>query len=199
MIASPAILRLLTASPILGLVTIGDGFIYLILQRREELGFAWFPLLSVGTMVVYMLLAVPLGALGDRIGLRTVLIGGYLALGLVYLLLVSPLHGVVSLVLVVILYGTFYAATNGVLIALAGPVIPEHLRTTGIALVQTGQALAYLVSSVAFGIAWTQWGPWVACQVSAGAVVVAIAASLVLLRRTSLSPDNDETPDEVAA
>lgn len=197
MVADPAILRLVIASSILGLVTIGDGFVYLVLQRREELGIAWFPLLSVGTMVVYMLLAVPLGALGDRIGLRTVLIGGYVALGLVYVLLVSPLHGVVSLVLVVVLYGIFYAATNGVLIALAGPVIPEHLRTTGIALVQTGRALAYLVSSVAFGIAWTQWGPWIACQVSAGAVVVAIAASLVLLQRTSFRSDpsdNDEVP-----
>lgn len=185
MIASPGILRLLIASCILGLVTIGDGFVYLVLQGREDLGIAWFPLLSVGTMVVYMLLAVPLGALGDRIGLRTVMMGGYVALGLVYLLLVSPIHGIPSLVLAVVLYGIFYAATNGVLIALAAPVIPEHLRTTGIALIQTGQALAYLVSSIAFGVAWGLWGPVVACKVSAGAVVLAIAASLFLLRRTT--------------
>ena len=185
MIASPAILRLLIASCILGLVTIGDGFVYLILQGREDLGIAWFPLLSVGTMVVYMLLAVPLGALGDRIGLRTVMMGGYVAVGLVYLLLVSPIHGIPSLGLAVVLYGIFYAATNGVLIALAGPAIPEHLRTTGIALIQTGQALAYLVSSIAFGVAWGLWGPVAACKVSAGAVVVAIAASLFLLRRTT--------------
>jgi len=184
MIASPAILRLLIASCILGLVTIGDGFVYLILQGREDLSIAWFPLLSVGTMVVYMLLAVPLGALGDRIGLRTVMMGGYLALGLVYLLLVAPIHGILSLVLAVVLYGIFYAATNGVLIALAGSVIPEHLRTTGIALIQTGQALAYLASSIAFGVAWGLWGPVAACKVSAGAVVLAIAASLFLLRRT---------------
>jgi len=185
MVATPAILRLLIASCILGLVTIGDGFVYLILQGREDLSIAWFPLLSVGTMAVYMLLAVPLGALGDRIGLRIVMMGGYLALGLVYLLLVGPIHGILSLVLAVVLYGIFYAATNGVLIALAGPVIPEHLRTTGIALIQTGQALAYLVSSIAFGVAWGLWGPVVACKVSAGAVVLAIAASLFLLRRTT--------------
>ncbi|PVG81132.1 MFS transporter [Nocardioides gansuensis] len=185
MIASPAILRLLIASCILGLVTIGDGFVYLVLQGREDLGIAWFPLLSVGTMAVYMLLAVPLGALGDKIGLRTVMMGGYVALGLVYLLLVSPIHGIPSLVLAVILYGIFYAATNGVLIALAGPVIPAHLRTTGIALIQTGQALAYLVSSIAFGVAWGLWGPVAACKVSAGAVALAIAASLFLLRRTT--------------
>ena len=43
--------------------------------------------------------------------------------------------------------------------ALAGPVLPERLRTTGIALIQTGQALAYLVSSVLFGLAWQAWGP----------------------------------------
>ena len=184
MIASPPILRLLIASCLLGLVTIGDGFVYLILQRREDLSIAWFPMLSVGTMVVYMLLAVPLGTLGDKIGLRTVMMGGYLALGLVYLLLVGPIHGVLSLVLAVVLYGSFYAATNGVLIALAGPVFPEHLRTTGIALIQTGQALAYLVSSIAFGVAWELWGPAAACKVSAVAVLLAVAASLALLRRT---------------
>lgn len=190
MVRTPAVARLLLASCILGLVTIGDGFVYLILQGREDLSIAWFPLLSVGTMAVYMLLAVPLGTLGDRIGLRTVLVGGYVALGLVYLLLVLPIHGVLSLALSVVLYGCFYAATNGVLIALAGPVIPAGLRTTGIALIQTGQALAYLVSSVAFGVAWGIWGPEAAVKVSIAAVVVGIAASWFLLRRTDERVDS---------
>ena len=56
------------------------------------------------------------------------------------------------------LHGLFYAATDGVLVAFAGPVLPARLRTTGIALIQTGQALAYLVSSVLFGLAWRRGG-----------------------------------------
>jgi len=41
--------RLLLAATMLGLATIGDGFVYLVLQRREDLGLRWFPLLAVGT------------------------------------------------------------------------------------------------------------------------------------------------------
>ena len=39
----------------------------------------------------------------------------------------------------------------------AGPLLPAELRATGLALIQTGQALAYLVSSVLFGLAWQWW------------------------------------------
>lgn len=83
------------------------------------------------------------------------------------------------------LYGLFYAATDGVLIALAGPVLPPRLRTTGIALVQTGQALAYLVSSVLFGLAWQAWGPDTAIRVAAVAVAGVLLGTVLLLAPTS--------------
>ena len=57
------------------------------------------------------------------------------------------------------LYGVFYAATDGVLTALAAPLIPDELQTTGLALLQTGQALAYFVSSVLFGALAVRRGP----------------------------------------
>lgn len=83
------------------------------------------------------------------------------------------------------LYGAFYAATDGVLIALAGPVLPARLRTTGIALVQTGQALAYLVSSVLFGLAWQAWGPENAIRAAAVAVAGVLVGTLLLLASPS--------------
>ena len=100
----------------------------------------------MGTSLAYLLLAAPLGALADRIGRLPVFLGGY----------TRPAPGVPAAAsarsaagrcssLVLALHGAFYAATDGVLIALAGPVLPARLRTTGLALVQTGQALAYLV------------------------------------------------------
>ncbi|MFI7069313.1 MFS transporter [Micromonospora sediminicola] len=173
--------RLVLAAALLGLATIGDGFVYLLLQRRADVGLRWFPLLAVGTSLAYLLLAGPLGALADRIGRLPVVVGGYVALGGTYLLLAGPVHGWPLLVLTLALYGLFYAATDGVLIALAGPVLPARVRTTGIALVQTGQALAYLVSSVLFGLAWQVWGPRAASGVAALAVVVALLVSVFLL------------------
>nr|WP_246017572.1 MFS transporter [Micromonospora pisi] len=173
--------RLTAAAGLLGLATIGDGFVYLLLQRREELSVVWFPLLAVGTSLGYLLLAAPLGMLADRFGRLPVMVGGYVALTVTYLLLFGPIGGWPLLGLALALYGLFYAATDGILMALAGPVLPERLRATGIALIQTGQALAYLVSSVLFGLAWQQWGPAVASRLAAACVAVAVVATGCLL------------------
>lgn len=177
--------RLVLAATMLGLATIGDGFVYLLLQRRLDLGLRWFPLLAVGTSLAYLVLAAPLGVLADRIGRLPVVIGGYTALGATYLLLAGPVDGWPLIALTLTLYGAFYAATDGVLIALAGPVLPARLRTTGIALVQTGQALAYLVSSVLFGLAWQAWGPENAIRAATVAVAGVLVGTLLLLASPS--------------
>lgn len=183
LLAAAPVRRLALAAVLLGLATVGDGFVYLLLQRREDLAIGWFPLLAVGTNLGYLLLAAPIGALADRVGRLPVMVTGYLALAAVYLLLFGPIGGWPLLVLALGLYGFFYAATDGVLMALAGPVLPERLRTTGIALIQTGQALAYLASSVLFGLAWQLWGPAAAVRLAVGAVALAVVATAVLLIR----------------
>ncbi|GAA1854235.1 MFS transporter [Asanoa iriomotensis] len=173
--------RLVLAAALLGVATIGDGFVYLMLQRRTEIGLLWFPLLAVGTSLGYLLLAAPLGVLADRIGRRPVLLAGYAALAVTYLLLVAPVGGWALLVAALGAYGLYYAATDGVLMALAGPVLPDALRATGLALVQTGQALAYVASSVLFGLAWSAWGPTAAVLAAAVVAVVAGGTTAGLL------------------
>ncbi|SER80217.1 MFS transporter [Streptomyces qinglanensis] len=182
LLRSPALRRLLCAAGLLGLATVGDGFVYLLLMRRQSMPAGWFPLMAVGTNLVYLLLAAPLGSLADRLGRRTVLLAGYGALLAVYLLLSSPLSGARLTVAALCCYGTFYAATDGVLMALAGPLLPTALRTTGLACVQTVQALAYFGSSVAFGLAWSGWGSTAATAAAAGATLLAVTATAVLLR-----------------
>ena len=177
----PSMWRVVVVAGLLGLATVGDGFVYLLLQRREDLNIGWFPLLAVGTSVVYLALATPLGVVADRVGRVPVLLGGYAALILVYLALFGPVGGWPLVVGVVVLYGVFYAATDGVLMALAGPLLPERLRTTGIALVQSVQAVAYLGSSVLFGLAWQLWGPAAATRAAAVVGVVAMAATAWVL------------------
>jgi MFS family permease len=190
---------LLVGAVLLGLSTIGDGFVYLLLQRREALATGWFPLLAVATSLVYLILAVPLGTLADRIGRPVIFLAGYAALLGVYLLLASPLGGWPLLVTSLCLYGAFYAGTDGVPMALAGPVLPAGLRTTGLALVQTGQALAYLVSSVLFGLAWQEWG--VAGAIRSAAVCTGLSFLLTgaLLVRGRLVPPStaDDQPSTV--
>jgi hypothetical protein len=67
--------------------------------------------------------------------------------------------------------------------ALAGPLLPPALRTTGLALVQSGQALAYLLSSVLFGLAWQWWGAGGAIRAAVLAAAVTLAGSGYLLTR----------------
>jgi MFS family permease len=199
LLRNAAVRKLVLAAGLAGMVTIGDGFVYLLLQRREELSIGWFPLLAVGTNLAYLLLATPLGILADRIGRLKVVLGGYVALVVVYLLLFGPLHGWPLLVVVLGLYGTFYAGTDGVLMALAGPKLPAGIRTTGIALIQTAQALSYLVSSVLFGLAWTIWGPASASRAAAGLVAVAVVVVGLLLRGLSTATAATAEPTDAEA
>jgi MFS family permease len=174
--------KLVAVAALLGLTTVGDGFVYLLLQRREQLSIGWFPLLAVGTSLAYLVLAAPLGVLADRLGRLPVVLSGYAALVLVYLGLLGPVGGPPLIIGVLALYGFFYAATDGVLMALAAPLLPEQSRATGIALIQTGQAVALLGSSVAFGFAWQSWGITAACLAAAGAAIAAIGTTAVVLK-----------------
>ncbi|TYK49506.1 MFS transporter [Actinomadura decatromicini] len=183
LLRGPAARRLVPASVLLGLATIGDGFTYLLVAQRADLALGWFPLLAVATSGVYLLLATPLGLLADRAGRLPVVLGGYLTLTATYLLLGFASGGGLWLVgAAVVLHGTFYAATDGGLMALAGPLLPAALRTTGIALVQSGQALAYLLSSVLFGVTWQAWGTRPALLGAAAVSAAALAGTGLLLR-----------------
>ena len=179
LLRSPAFRRLCLVAAMLGLVTIGDGFVFLVLQDRDDLPVVAFPLLAVGTSLAFLLLAVPLGRLADRVGRWPVVVAGYACLLAVYVLLA---FSSAPLVLIVALYGAFYAATDGVLVALVLPFVPDDRKTTGLALLQTGQAVAYLISSVLFGLLWTYVSVQVACLAAAGAAAVLLPCCALLLR-----------------
>lgn len=49
-------------------------------------------------------------------------------------------------------------------------------------MIQTGQAVAYLLSSMLFGLAWQTWGAERACALAAVAVALAMLASVPLLK-----------------
>lgn len=176
----PAFRRVLCASALLGATTIGDAFLYLLLLRGLDLPPALFTLLPLGAAAVYLLLAVPVGRLADRTadrtGRRTAFLLGHCALLGAYALLLAPVSPP-TVVGVLALLGLFYAATDGVLMALAAPALPETGRAGGLAVLQTGQALARLLGAAGFGAAWTLWGQrpalWAAALALAGALAAA--------------------------
>jgi MFS family permease len=163
----------------LSLMTMSDGFLYLGLQQRMDFDFGFFPLLYVGTAAVYMLLAAPVGRLADRVGRGVVFVGGYVLLLLVYTSLLVPATGVAVLLVYLVLFGAYYAATDGVLMALASAVLPGQLRASGLALLVTTTSIGRLLASVVFGALWTWFG--LDAAVVAFAVGLALALSVTAL------------------
>jgi MFS family permease len=165
---------------LLGLATMSDGFVYVGLQHRLGFETRFLPLLYVGTSVVYMLLAVPVGKLADKLGRLKIFVAGYLLLLALYATILVPNLTPVALVGCLVLFGLYYAATDGVLMAISSALLPEETRGSGLALVTTGTTLARLFGSLAFGALWTFAGLNVAVIVfiaalSTGIVVTAIA------------------------
>ena len=179
----PHFRAIMLAAGALSLATASDAFIFLALQEELDLGNSLFPLLFVGSAGTYMVLAAPFGRLADRLGRGRVLIGGYALLGGVYAALLLPLGGWVLLVVTLGLLGTYYAATDGVLMALGSAVVPADVRGSGLALLGTATSLARLVASVAFGALWMVWGINAAFACFGVALAAAVALAAVALTR----------------
>ena len=175
---------LLIAGGALSLATASDAFLFLALQRELDLETSLFPLLFVGSAGAYMVLAVPMGRLADRLGRGQVLLGGYALLLAVYAALMLPLDGWPLLVATLGMLGGYYAATDGVLAALGSAVAPEEVRGSGLALLRTVTSAARLLASVGFGALWTLWGVDAALACFAVGLTAAGGLAAAVLHRT---------------
>jgi MFS family permease len=169
---------------LLAVATTSDGFIYLNLQNKLDFATRNLPLLYVATSLVYMILAIPLGRLADRVGRQVVFVGGYALLLVVYVALIVPSVGVGESVVVIAALGAFYAATDGVLMAFASGLLPPEQRATGLSLLVTATSLGRLLASIVFGAAWSLLGAHAALVVFALALTgVLVVAATVLGRQ----------------
>jgi MFS family permease len=177
----PGVGALLLVGTVLSLVTISDSFLYVTLQRRVAFDPKLLPLLYVATATIFMVTAVPVGRLADRVGRARVFLAGHALLLVVYLSLLLPgtggAGGGFQVVLALVLLGLYYAATDGVLMALAGAALPQEVRASGMALLTTGTSLARLAGSILFGVVWT-WGGGVGVAVTLS--TIALAAALLV-------------------
>jgi len=189
LLARPDFRALVLISTALALTTLSDSFIFLTLQRRFDFSLSLFPLLYVGTALVYMVLAIPMGRLADRMGRRHIFLAGYGLLALLYALLLLPgLPQALSLGLLLLL-GIYYAATDGVLSALASAILPEQWRTTGLAIMTTGTGLARLMASLGYGALWTYLGPNSALTIFLVGLFITVLIAWAFLNRVERKPD----------
>jgi MFS family permease len=167
---------LVIVGSLFGLFTIADASIYVTFQNRTDFNTSYFPLLPVGMSISYLVLAVPVGHLADRVGRSRVFLVGFLLLLAVYCILLVPSPGPAHLIVLLALLGAFYACTDGVLMAMASTAIPRELRTSGIAVLTTAASL----SIMATGIVWGQFAEWWGLQTTVKVFVVAVGAMLIV-------------------
>jgi MFS family permease len=177
--------RILLLGGAFGLFSIGDSFAYLVIfkaaQQSTNIGLSgfgaqWFPLLFAGTAVVFLLAATPVGNLADRFGRARIWVMGQLLLASVYVVLLFQPTSLVAIISVLTLLGMYYAATDGVLPALAAGVIPETHRSGGLALLATVVGVARMFSALSFGLIWDRVGVDRALTVALAGLVFTVAA-----------------------
>jgi MFS family permease len=189
LLRQPWFLRTGLAVALLGVAWVSDTFVYLTLAHRMSLSASQYALLATGTTGTYLLLAIPVGRLADRIGRWKVFVAGHVVLVLAYLTLAGPVRGIWLLAAALLLPGVAYSATDGVLMAYCGPRIPTALRTSGLAVMQAIGALAGFVSSIVFGMAWSHTDPQRVMLWFAVAMAIAIVVSTWLVSPWKESSD----------
>ncbi len=176
--------RLLCCALLLPAMTLSDGFLYLLLQKASGINSAYMPLFPVATAGAYMVAAAPMGRLADSLGRLPIVVSGYLLVCLLYMLLLAGLIGSAGgAILCLVLLGVYYAATEGVLVAMASGLLPAERRTTGIALLLTAAGMGKMLSSLAFGWLSMQQGNQIAISFFLVALAAALFTAWRLLRR----------------
>jgi MFS family permease len=140
---------------VLVLFTLGNSSDAFIILRGQERGLDVLQiLLMLMTFnLIYSLLAGPLGALSDKIGRRRLIIGGWIAYGLVYLGFALS-HTGWQIWALYGLYGIYYAATEGSAKALIADLVPAERRGTAYGLYNAAIGLTALPASAIAGLLW---------------------------------------------
>ena len=143
------------------LFTLGNSSDSFIVLRAQERGLSvlqtMFMLMTF--TAIYTVLSGPLGALSDKVGRRRLIIGGWLAYGLVYLGFAFSATGWHIWALFG-LYGVYYAATEGTAKALVADLVPDTQRGTAYGLFNAAIGLSALPASVIAGALWQGIGGW---------------------------------------
>jgi MFS family permease len=153
-----------------------DAFLFLRTEGLESSLIA-VPLVYFAFNIVYALLATPLGSLSDRWGRLPVLAGGYAAFTLVYLGWTQA-HATWHIWALFLLYGAYYAATEGIAKAFVADLAPMTKRGTALGWFNGLTGAAALPANLVGAWLWGQFGP--GATFAMGAWLGAISFGLLL-------------------
>jgi MFS family permease len=168
---------------VLVLFTLGNSSDAFILLRGQERGLSILQVMGMSLTfnAIYTVFAGPLGAWSDQVGRRLLMLGGWLAYGLVYLGFAFSKTGWQIWALFA-LYGLYYAATEGAAKALVADLVPQAQRGTAYGLFNAAIGITVLPASLIAGLLWQGLGAWTGFGPSApfffGALMALLAGLL---------------------
>jgi MFS family permease len=165
------------------LFTLGNSSNTFLLLRARELGVAEakIPLFWAAVALVATVFSTPLSALSDRFGRMHLLVGGYVAYGLFYLVLGSLAHDAPLLFVLFGFYRLFMAATEGVEKALVADLAPAERRGTAFGWFNLTAGVMLLPPSLIFGWLWQSVSSWAAFGFSGACVLIGAKTALEFL------------------
>lgn len=183
--ASPAFRYLVVGLLVFTLFNSSDAFLLLALKEHH-----FSDTMMIGVYIfynlVYALFSYPIGALADKIGLKTMLISGLLLFAIVY----SCMGFANSLFLFGILfflYGIYAAATEGISKALLSNLADKSETATALGFFNSAASVCAMISSSLAGLLWYTIGSRAMFLIS-GIGVFSLALFLVYVFRSKLKP-----------
>jgi MFS family permease len=166
--------------------TLGNSSDAFLILRAQERGLSVLGVMGmlVTFNLVYTLVSGPAGALSDRIGRRRLIVGGWLAYGLIYL--GFGLAGVAWHVWALFaLYGIYYGMTEGTARAMVADLVRPDQRGTAYGVYNAAVGLTAFPASLIAGLLWQGVGGWPGFGPGApfffGAALATVAVVLLVL------------------
>jgi MFS family permease len=155
-----------------------------VLLNANEAGIAepLIPLVYAAVNVAHAAIAIPAGALSDKIGKEKVMILGYGVFLTTTLLILLPKSGSVAL-LVAVFFGAYVGIVETVQRALIPDYVEESLRGTAYGVYYLIVGSAFFVSNAMVGSLWEYFGSSVASTYSIVTSVIAILAMMLFIEK----------------
>ena len=164
------------------LFTVGNFSDAFLALRAQDAGMlpTFIPLAFFAFNISSSIFSMPIGMLSDRIGRRPILISGFLTFAVIYYGF-GIAKSVLWIWVLFVLYGLYYAFTEGVQKAYIADMVPEGQRGTAMGTYNAMTGLAALPASIMAGYLWQTFGPMVAFNTSSAIAVIA-ALLMIFLR-----------------
>lgn len=155
---------------VLALFTLGNSSNMFLLLRARELGLSesQVPLLWALVALTASVFSAPLSALSDRWGRKRLIVAGWIAYAMFYLMMNGVNNGLSFLLWPLFaMYGLFMALTEGAEKAFVADVAPREALGTAFGWFNLTSGILLLPASLLFGFIWDELGPEAAFGFSA--------------------------------